>query len=169
MSKAALRHGNSTNYSSILPLVRACWGDDDQDIVSGEAVMDASNPSFDVLRSDFDGTVIDADHADFDDARRVWNAMIDRKPTVIARCRGTADVMRAVDCTRGLGLPVAIRGGGHNVAGHAVCDEGVMIDLSDMRAVHVDPARRIAVVEGGATWAEFDREAQVSAWRRPAG
>lgn len=131
--------------------------------------MDAPTLSTDQLRSGFAGTVLTSADAEFENARRVWNAMIDRKPGVIARCRGTADVMRAVRFAGANGLGVAIRGGGHNVAGHAVCDGDLMIDLSGMRAVHVDPARRIAVVEGGATWAEVDRETQVFGLATPGG
>ena len=131
--------------------------------------MDAPNFSIDHLSNDFAGTVLTPADAAFDDARRVWNAMIDRKPGVIARCRGTADVMRAVRFAAANGLGVAIRGGGHNVAGHAVCDGNLMVDLSGMRAVHVDPARRIAIVEGGATWAEVDRETQAFGLATPGG
>ena len=119
--------------------------------------MDAASLSIDQLSDGFAGTVLRSSDPGFDDARRVWNAMIDRKPGVIARCRGTADVVRAVRFAAGNGLGIAIRGGGHNVAGHAVCDGNLMIDLSGMRAVHFDPVRRIAVVEGGATWADVDR------------
>ena len=101
--------------------------------------MDAQKITIDDLKTGFAGSVLVQGDTAFDDARRLWNAMIDRRPTVIARCRGTADVMQAVRFARAEGLPVAIRGGGHNVAGHAACDSGLMIDLSEMRAVHVDP------------------------------
>lgn len=131
--------------------------------------MDAPNFSIDHLSNDFGGTVLTSADAAFDDARRVWNAMIDRKPGAIARCRGAADVMRAVRFAAANGLGVAIRGGGHNVAGHAVCDGNLMVDLSEMRAVHVDPARRIAIVEGGATWADVDRETQAFGLATPGG
>jgi FAD/FMN-containing dehydrogenase len=131
--------------------------------------MDAQNNSIDELKTGFAGSVLIQGDAAFDGARRLWNAMIDRRPTVIARCRGTADVMQAVRFARAQGLPVAIRGGGHNVAGHAACDGGLMIDLSEMRTVHVDPERRIAVVEGGATWADVDRETQAFGLATPGG
>src|SRR3546814_16531454 len=88
----------------------------------------------------------------YDAGRALWNAMIDRRPTLIARCRGTADVIAAVNHARAHGLPVSIRGGAHNVAGHAVGDGAMMIDLSLMREVPVDPARGIAVVDSGALW-----------------
>lgn len=131
--------------------------------------MDAQSISVDDLRTDFAGSVLSEGDADFDSARRLWNAMIDRRPTAIARCRGTADVIQAVRFAAAQGLPVAIRGGGHNVAGHAVCDTGVMIDLSEMRAVHVDPVRRISTVECGATWADVDRETQAFGLATPGG
>ena len=131
--------------------------------------MGAPGLPIDQLRSDFAGTILTPADAGFDDGRRVWNAMIDRKPGAIARCRGTADVMRAVRVAAANGLGVAIRGGGHNVAGHAVCDGNLMIDLSGMRAVHVDPVRRIAIVEGGATWADVDRETQAFGLAAPGG
>jgi FAD/FMN-containing dehydrogenase len=121
------------------------------------------------LRGSIDGEVLVATDPGYDDARAVWNAMIDRYPAVIVRCRGTADVITAVDFARGHGLPVSVRGGGHNVAGHAVADAGVMIDLSGMRGVRVDPDRRRAWVEGGATWGEVDRETQVFGLATPGG
>jgi FAD/FMN-containing dehydrogenase len=99
----------------------------------------------------FRGRLIRADHADYDIARAVWNGAIDRRPRLIARCIGTADVVAAVRFARDHDLEIAIRGGGHNVAGTAVCDDGIVIDLSAMRAVRVDPANRRAWVHGLAT------------------
>jgi hypothetical protein len=96
----------------------------------------------------------------YDRARRVWNGMIDRRPALIARCAGAADVMASVDFAREHGLPVSIRGGGHNVAGHAVCDGGLMIDLSPMRHIWVDPVTRTARAAPGVLWEEFDHETQ---------
>ena len=106
------------------------------------------------------GELLNAGHDGYDDARAVWNGMIDKRPALIARCTGTADVVAAVEFARRHNLPLAVRGGGHNVAGNAVCDGGLVIDLSPMKSVRVDPAARKARVEGGATWGEFDREAQ---------
>jgi len=103
------------------------------------------------------GTVISPDHPDYDAAREVWNGMIDKRPAVIARCADTADVATAVRFAVDHDLTLAIRGGGHNVAGTALADDGLVIDLSAMRAVRVDAARRTVHVEGGATWAEVDR------------
>jgi FAD/FMN-containing dehydrogenase len=92
----------------------------------------------------------------------VHNGLIDRRPAVIAQCRGSADIADAVRLATSLGLEIAVRGGGHNVAGRATVDDGLMIDLSLMRSVLVDPAAKVARVEGGATWREFNREAQQS-------
>jgi hypothetical protein len=111
----------------------------------------------------FRGRLISADHADYDIARAVWNGAIDRRPRLIARCIGTADVVAAVRLARDHDLEVAIRGGGHNVAGTAVCDDGIVIDLSAMRAVRVDPAHRRAWVQGGALWGDVDHETQAHA------
>jgi FAD/FMN-containing dehydrogenase len=108
----------------------------------------------------FRGRLIDAGHPDYDSARAVWNGAIDRRPRLIARCIGAADVVAAVRLAREHDLEIAIRGGGHNVAGTAVCDGGMVIDLSAMRAVRVDPAGRRAWVQGGALWGDVDRETQ---------
>ena len=96
----------------------------------------------------------------YDDARHIWNGMIDRRPALIACSHGIADVINSVNFARTHELLVAVRGGGHNVAGSAVCDGGLMIDLSGMKSIRVDPERRTARAEPGVTWAEFDRETQ---------
>jgi FAD/FMN-containing dehydrogenase len=96
----------------------------------------------------------------YDEARKVWNGMIDRRPALIARCAGVADVIAAVSFVRDHEVLVSVRGGGHNAPGNAVCEGGLMIDLSAMRSVRVDPVRRTARAEGGAVWADFDRETQ---------
>jgi FAD/FMN-containing dehydrogenase len=108
----------------------------------------------------FRGDVIAADHHGYDDARAVWNGTVDRRPRLIARCRGTADVAAAVRFARDRDLEIAVRGGGHSVAGAAVCDGGIVIDLSAMRAVSVDPVERTALVQGGALWGDVDHETQ---------
>jgi FAD/FMN-containing dehydrogenase len=108
----------------------------------------------------FRGRLIGADDVDYDAARAVWNGSIDRRPRLIAQCVGTADAIAAVRFAREQRLAIAIRGGGHNVAGTAVCDGGIVIDLSAMRAVRVDPADRKAWVQGGALWGDVDRETQ---------
>ena len=108
----------------------------------------------------FRGQLITAGHDDYDTARAVWNGAVDRRPRLIARCCGTADVVAAVRFARDHGLAIAVRGGGHNVAGTAVCDDGIVIDLSAMRAVLVDPAGRTVLVQGGALWGDVDHETQ---------
>ena len=108
----------------------------------------------------FRGRLINSDHDDYDSARAVWNGAIDRRPRLIARCIGTADVVAAVRFARDHDLEIAIRGGGHNVAGTAVCDDGIVIDLSATRAVRVDPKGRTAWVQGGALWGDVDHETQ---------
>lgn len=112
------------------------------------------------LRERVRGAVIEPGDDDYDRARAVWNGMIDRRPAVVVRCSGAADVMTAVEVAREHRVPVSVRGGGHSFSGAAVCDDGLVIDLSAMRAVRVDPAARTARVQGGATWADFDHEAQ---------
>ncbi|HSI97367.1 MAG TPA: FAD-dependent oxidoreductase [Gaiellaceae bacterium] len=96
----------------------------------------------------------------YDSARALWNGMIDRRPALIARCAGTADVIACVDFARSQDLPISVRGGGHGFAGKAACDDGLMIDLSQMRDVHVDPKASVARVGGGATWGTVDHETQ---------
>jgi FAD/FMN-containing dehydrogenase len=96
----------------------------------------------------------------YDDARKVWNGMIDKRPALIARCTGVADIIDAVNFARTNELLVSVRGGGHNITGNAVCDGGLMIDLSRMKSVRVDPARRTARAEAGLTWGEYNRETQ---------
>jgi FAD/FMN-containing dehydrogenase len=112
----------------------------------------------DALRSRLRGSVLAPGDAAYDEARKIWNAMIDRKPAAIARCAGSADVVQAVQFAREQKLPLAIRGGGHNIAGNALCDGGLVIDLSALRSVHVDPKSRRATVGPGATLGDLDHE-----------
>jgi FAD/FMN-containing dehydrogenase len=112
------------------------------------------------LTADFAGPVLVPGDASYDDVRKVHNAMVDKRPAVIARCRGVADIAAAVKFAQGSNLQVAIRGGGHNVSGRATIENGLMIDLSLMKGVQVDPRRRTARAQGGVTWAEFNRETQ---------
>ncbi|HKR99679.1 MAG TPA: FAD-binding oxidoreductase [Candidatus Dormibacteraeota bacterium] len=107
-----------------------------------------------------DGEVITPADAAYDEARAVFNGMIDRRPALIARCASAADAAIAIAYARERELPLAVRGGGHNVAGSAVCDGGVVIDFSDLREVRVDPQRRRAVAQPGATWYDFDQATQ---------
>ena len=115
-------------------------------------------PEIGELRADFRGSLLLPGDPGYEERRRVWNGVIDRHPGVIARCAGVVDVIRTVNFSREHGLRLAVRGGGHNIAGSAVCDGGVVVDLSGMRSVRVDPARRTVRAEGGATWGELDRE-----------
>ena len=96
----------------------------------------------------------------YDQARRVWNGMIDRRPALIACCAGPADVIAAVRFAREHQLLVSVRGGGHNITGNAVCEGGLMIDLSPMKSVRVDPIAHTARAEAGLTWGEYNRETQ---------
>src|SRR5829696_8633157 len=112
------------------------------------------------LRAGLRGQALRAGEDGYDAARTVWNAMIDRRPAVIVCCLGVSDVIAAVNFAREAGLPVSVKGGGHNVAGKAVCDDGGIIDLSLMKGIRVHPARQIARAEGGVIWGEFDHETQ---------
>ncbi|WP_207590004.1 FAD-binding protein [Halomontanus rarus] len=117
----------------------------------------------------FHGAVIRPDDPEYDDARTVWNGMIDKHPALIARCRGVGDVISAVNFARENELLVAVRGGGHNVAGTAVCDDGLVVDLSEMQGVRVDPDAQRAWVQAGATWADVDHETQAFGLATPGG
>jgi FAD/FMN-containing dehydrogenase len=112
------------------------------------------------FKSGLRGALLRPDDAGYEDARKIWNGMIDKRPALIACCSGVADVINSVNFARSHELLVAVRGGGHNVAGNATCDGGLMINLSAMKSVRVDPARRTARAEPGLTWGEFDRETQ---------
>jgi FAD/FMN-containing dehydrogenase len=121
------------------------------------------------LRGSLAGDALAHGDAAHDEARGCFNAMIDRRPAVIARCRGASDVATAFDFARAHELEVAVRGGGHNPAGHCVCDGGLVIDLTLMRGVEVDADERIARSEGGATWLDFDAATQASGLVTPGG
>jgi FAD/FMN-containing dehydrogenase len=113
------------------------------------------------LAPGFGGQLLQAADATYDSVRRVHNGLIDKRPAVIACCKGAADVADAVKLARELGLEIAVRGGGHNVAGRATVDGGVMIDLAPMQAVHVDARARTARAQGGVLWKGFNRETQL--------
>jgi FAD/FMN-containing dehydrogenase len=112
------------------------------------------------FRAGLRGTLLCPGDDGYDAARAVWNGMIDKRPALMACCAGAADVITAVNFARSHNLLVAVRGGGHSVAGNAVCDGGLVIDLSRMKGIRVDPTRRTVRAEPGLTWAEFDRETQ---------
>jgi FAD/FMN-containing dehydrogenase len=121
--------------------------------MANDTVANTKGPAFGAGLS---GTVIRRGDPAYDQARRVWNGMIDRNPAMIVQCATTADVVGAVNLAREHGLVLSVRGGGHNVGGLAVCNDGLVIDLSPMRAVTVDPTRRIAAAQGGALWKDVD-------------
>lgn len=123
----------------------------------------------DMLRQSVRGKVLLPSDAGYDVARTVWNATVDRRPAVIVQCTGTADVMQAVNFARDHGLTVAVRGGGHNIAGSAICNDGLVVDLSQLRSVHIDPRDNVAWVSPGATLGDFDHEAQAQGLATPLG
>ena len=121
----------------------------------------SSNDSIIELRKTFTGQLLRPNDPGYEEARKVHNGLIDKRPTLIARCRGVADVIDAVNLGHDLGLEVAVRGGGHNVAGRATVDNGLMIDLATMKGIHVDSSRKTVRAQGGVTWAELNRETQL--------
>ncbi len=116
--------------------------------------------SVEKFKASLRGELLRPGEAGYDEARNVWNAMIDKRPELIARCAGVADVLSCVNFAAANNLLIAVRGGGHNVAGNAVCDGGLTINLTRMKSLRVDLARRTARAEPGLTWREFDRETQ---------
>ena len=113
------------------------------------------------LGSRFSGQLLQPADAGYEEARKVHNGLVNKRPILIARCRGVADVVDAVNLARKLDLEVAVRGGGHNVAGRATVEGGLMIDLTPMKGIHVDAHARTARAQGGVTWAELNREMQL--------
>jgi len=109
----------------------------------------------------FSGELLRPGDAGYEEARRVHNGMVNKRPALIARCRGVADVADVIKLARGLGLEVAVRGGGHNVAGRATVDGGLMVDLARMKGIHIEESRRTVRAQGGVTWAELNRETQL--------
>ncbi|HEX8855237.1 MAG TPA: FAD-binding oxidoreductase [Thermoleophilaceae bacterium] len=112
------------------------------------------------LEGSFRGELVRPGDPSYDEHRKVWNGSIDRQPALIARCTGVADVIAAVKFCRRIGLPVAVRSGGHSFPGHSVCDEGIVIDLRPMQGIVVDPVARTARAQAGVLWGELDRETQ---------
>jgi FAD/FMN-containing dehydrogenase len=121
------------------------------------------------LKSSLRGTVLLPGNDAYEEARKIWNATIDRRPAAIIRCASTQDVVNTVNFAREAGMLLSIRGGGHNIAGSALCDDGLVIDLSGMKAVTVDPVARLATAEGGATLADFDAATQAHGLATPLG
>ena len=139
--------------------------------MAGEPATEATlNPeATQVFQDGLRGPVLRPGDPGYDDARALWNGLIDRRPALIVQCSGAADVVDAVNFAREQNLLVSIKGGGHNVAGNAVNDGGLVIDLSQMRGVHVDPSTQTVRAQGGATWGETDREAQLFGLAVPGG
>jgi len=123
-----------------------------------DARRELNSKQLDALKATLRGQLVGPGDDGYEAVRRIHNGMIDHRPTTIVRCAGVADVMRAVNFAREHELLVSIRGGGHGIAGFAVCQGGMMIDLSQMRSVRADPVERRARAEGGATWGDFDDE-----------
>jgi len=126
-------------------------------------------PDIKSFRSAFNGEVFEPTDAGYKQASQIWNASVSKRPKLIARCSGVADVIAAVTFARGNNLLTAIRGGGHNVGGRALCDDGLVIDLSRMRSVFVDPVSRRVRIQGGATLGDIDRETHVFGLAVPCG
>lgn len=121
------------------------------------------------LKSKVSGHIVLPEDREYDEVREIWNAMIDRRPSVIVQCQGADDVVPALAFARENGLEIAIRGAGHNIAGNGICDDGVMIDLSTMKNVRVDSANRRAYVQPGATLGDLDAAVQVHGLATPLG
>jgi FAD/FMN-containing dehydrogenase len=130
--------------------------------------MSTSSPA-DALRGGFSGQVLELAQPGYDEARRVFNGMFDRRPAVIARCASTADVVAAVNAARENGLVVAVRCGGHSIPGLSSCDDGMVIDLGGLKSVTVDPQTRTARAGGGVLWGEFDAATQQHGLHTPGG
>src|SRR5574337_278577 len=133
-----------------------------EDITLGEEVLRE-------FQKRLNGRLLTPDSREYDQARTIWNGMIDHRPALIARCMNTAEVVHAVRIAAEHKLLLSVRGGGHSIAGSAVCNGGLMIDLSPMKSVRIDPSRRTARVEPGVTLGEFDREAQAFGLAVPLG
>lgn len=133
---------------------------------SGNAV---SQEAIDELKSQVRGRLIEPIDAEYDEARKIWNALIDKRPGAILKCSGTADVVAATKFAKAHDVLVSVRSGGHNVGGRAVCDDGLVIDLSEMTAVHVDPATRTVRAQGGAKLGDVDRETHLHGLAVPLG
>lgn len=131
--------------------------------------MTLTENAVDALRATFRGPLVGPDDPDYDVARTVWNAMVDKRPAVVARCTGPADVVAAVNFGREHGMPVAVRGGAHSAAGKATCDDGIVIDLSLMKGIRVDPATQTVRAQGGVKWGDFDHETQAVGLAAPGG
>jgi FAD/FMN-containing dehydrogenase len=131
--------------------------------------MTLTESTVDALRATFRGPLVGPDDPDYEVARGVWNAMVDKRPAVVARCTGPADVVAAVSFGREHDLPVAVRGGAHSAAGKGTCDDGIVIDLSLMKGIRVDPDAGTVRAQGGVKWGDFDHETQAFGMATPGG
>ncbi len=154
-----IRDSIPLNLSNYITKIQATMKNTNEviSILNGTEITETILDNF---RTRFTGTIIGKEDTTYHSERQLWNKMIDKKPGLIARCTGVSDVIQAVNFARENNLLVAVRGGGHNVAGSAMNDDGFVIDLSQMRAVLVDPLNKTAKVQGGATWLDVDRETQ---------
>jgi len=128
-----------------------------------------SNEKIETLKNNVKGQIVLPDDSDYDEVREIWNAMIDRRPAVIVQCAEADDVLHALSYARENGLEISIRGAGHNIAGSALCDNGVLIDFTNMKTVSVDVQKRRAFVEPGATLGDFDKAVQAHGLATPVG
>ncbi|HEU4758842.1 MAG TPA: FAD-binding oxidoreductase [Dehalococcoidia bacterium] len=131
--------------------------------------QDVKIAAMEQLREGFRGQLIEPGDPEYDEARRVYNGMIDRRPRLIARCADVADVIGAVNLARESRLTLSVRGGSHNVTGFAVCDDGLVIDLSRLKGIRVDPKRRVVRAEGGCTWGDVDHATHAFGLATPGG
>ncbi len=151
LGAAAFPYGRAFGaVATVTADIEAVTGDGKKIVLPGADVED--------FRAGLRGPLLLRDAPGYDDARRIWNGMFNRKPALIARCAGAADIVRSVNFARAHGLLVAVRGGGHSLSGQSVCDDGLMIDLSPMRSVRVDPVRKSARVGPGSMLGDLDRE-----------
>ena len=134
-----------------------------------ERIVSVEAKKIEQLKGGFKGEILLPSDGGYEDARKIWNGMIDKRPGIIARCTSTADVVRVVNFARDNGLLLAIRGGGHNIAGNAVCNDGIVVDLSQMKAASVDAKARRVTIEGGATLGDLDAATQAHGLATPVG
>jgi FAD/FMN-containing dehydrogenase len=133
------------------------------------AEVDLDRAALGALEESFRGQLVRQSDSDYDDRRKIWNGSIDRRPALIARCAGVADVIATARFAREQGLPVALRSGGHSYPGLSVCDAGIVIDLGQMKGIRVDPDARTARAQAGVLLGEMDRETQAFGLAVPAG